>query len=295
MFTDTDIALKVIFSAITIIGVTGNVMVCAVVLLVNSMRTPMNVILVSLAISDLFLLVFFSPTFIFRGLFTHPTGTTGDVLCAVLTGETLAWMGGYASSVFLLAISVERYFAVADPHSYGASFVTRNLKLVNGACWLFSIIWNCIPGFLYKRYDPTLQFCNMVWSPSVFKTYSMLCFFVLGVIPLAIMTVLYSRVIYILWFKQVVVQIGDQERQRIKRKRATRMVLIVTFIYACCWFPEITIFVIFAYAPGSIRGEIAYPATVALVSLNSMINPIIYSLHSNHFRVHLKRLACCRL
>jgi hypothetical protein len=235
--------------------------------------------------------VFFSPAFIFRGFFTHPGGVTGDVLCALVTGETLAWIGGYASSIFLLAISIERYIAVAKPHSYGMSFVTRNLKQLVICCWVFTLAWNAI-GFKWKRFDVKSGFCAMTWTLTSFRVYSVLCFVVLGVIPMATMTTIYSRIVYILWFKELVMNL-DEEKQRKKRKKATKMVLTVSLIYALAWFPELTIFVLSAYTPRSFRGDIAYPATVAICSFSAAINPIVYGFHSNNFRRHLKKLVCC--
>jgi len=285
------IAIKVAFSLITIGGVSGNILVCLVVLLNKSMRTPMNYLIVNLAISDMMLLVFFSPVFIFRGMFTHPGGTAGDVLCALITGETFAWTGGYASAVFLLAISIERYIAVAQPRNYGVSFVTKNLKLLVACCWVFTVAWNSV-GFKWKRYDQTTGFCALVCSLTSFKVYSILCFFILGVIPMTTMAVVYSRVIHLLWFKMIIMNNTEEMLQK-KRKKATKMVLIVTVIYALTWFPELTVLVLFAFAPGSFRGDIAYPATVLLCALNSAINPVIYSFHSNSYRRHLRKLLCC--
>lgn len=286
------VAIKVIFSLITIGGVTGNVLVCLVVFLNKSMRTPMNYLLVNLAVADTMLLVFFSPTFIFQGTFTHPGGTGGDVLCALITGETLAWMGGYASSLFLLAISIERYIAVAKPRSYGVSLITKNLKTLVTCCWVFTIAWNSV-GFAWKRYDPVNGFCTLAASVTSFRVYSILCFFVLGVFPMSTMAALYSRVIHLLWFKKVINTSNREAKLQAKRRKATQMVLTVTIIYALTWFPELTVLVLSAFAPDSIRGDIAYPATVLLCAFNSAINPVIYSFHSNKFRGHLKELVCC--
>lgn len=291
MLSGEDIALRAVFSFITAVGVTGNILVCLVVLLNKPMRTSMNYLLVNLAVSDMMLLLFFTPTFIFKGTYTHPGGIVGDIFCSLITGETLAWIGGYVSSAFLLAVSVERYFAVAHPHSYGTSFITKNLKVLVSGCWLFSLAWNSV-GFVWKRYDDKKGSCVVLWSEVEFKIYSMLSFFVVGLIPMVTMAILYSRVIYLLWFKNVVIRL-DEERQRKKKKRATKMVLIVSLVYALCWFPELTVFVLFAYSPQSVKFEIAYPATVALCCLNSAINPIIYSFHNNQFRYYLKRLVCC--
>ncbi|KAK3738707.1 hypothetical protein QZH41_006245 [Actinostola sp. cb2023] len=124
------VAVRTAFSLVTVTGVIGNILVCLVVLLNKPMRTPMNYLLVNLAISDMMLLVFFSPTFIFRDVYTHPVGLTGDVLCVLLTGESFAWMGGYASACFLVAIAIERHYAVTKPYHHGSSITRKKLKIL---------------------------------------------------------------------------------------------------------------------------------------------------------------------
>jgi hypothetical protein len=289
------IILTVAFALVVTFGTIGNLLVCLVVLLNRQMRTPMNYLLVNLAISDMMLLVFFSPTFVFGKAFVHPTGQAGDYLCLFITGETLAWMGGYASAIFLLAIAVERYYAVANPHSYGSSFITKHLKLLVTVCWACALAWN-VSGFATKHYDEKFGFCNMKWPAEYsFKVYAALSLLAVGFIPCFAMVLLYSRVVYTLWFKKQILRTNHNEkRDKIRRKKATKMVLSVSLMYALCWIPELTIFNLVAFAPQLIQGNLAYPASVAMVSVNSAVNPILYSLHNNQFRRHLKRLVCCR-
>ena len=72
---------------------------------------------------------FLTPQYILSHTFTHPVGVTGTVLCRLLTGGNLAWVGG-ASSVFtLVAISVERYYAVMYPLGNRGKFTNRKLKV----------------------------------------------------------------------------------------------------------------------------------------------------------------------
>lgn len=293
MLSAAEIAIRTAFSIVTVTGVVGNIFVCLVILLNKPMRTPMNYLLVNLAISDMILLIFFTPTFIFKGAFKHPTGTAGDILCVFVTGESFAWMGGYASASFLVAIAIERYYAVTKPEN-DVSITKDNLKVLVVSCWLFSLAWNAI-GFAVKRYDDANGFCHMEWpEPYSFKVYSALSYYVLGVVPITTMCVLYARVVHTLWFKREVLQVNNQDVERRKRKKVTKMVLIVSLIYALSWIPELTIFLLVAYAPWSLNGAIAYPATVAMVTFNSAVNPIIYSFHNERFRKHLINLLCCR-
>lgn len=72
---------------------------------------------------------FHVPEYILSHSFTHPDGITGAVLCKLLTGGNLAWVGA-ASSVFtLVAISAERYYAVNYPHGIGGKITNRKLKV----------------------------------------------------------------------------------------------------------------------------------------------------------------------
>lgn len=287
------IILSVVFAAIIFVGVFGNVLVCLVVLLNRVMRSPMNYLLVNLAIADMMLLVFFSPTFVFKPAYTHPDGETGHYLCLFITGETLAWMGGYASAVFLLAIAIERYYAVASPHNYGTSFITKHLKLLVLACWMFAFAWN-VSGFFTKYYEKSFGGCGMQWPTThSFKVYALMSFLTVGIAPSLTMLALYSRVVKTLWFKKTNIQTStSEESNRLRRKKATKMVLSVTILYLFCWIPELTIFILAAFQPHLLDGSLAYPASVAMVSINSALNPILYSLYNNYFRRHLKRMIC---
>ena len=75
----------------------------------------MNYLLINLAIADMTLATFFAPRYIFVHTFTHPDGMTGKVLCVLVTGGNLAWVGSGTSVFTLVAIAIERYHAVVNP------------------------------------------------------------------------------------------------------------------------------------------------------------------------------------
>ena len=69
--------------------------------------------------------------------------------------------------------------------------------------WFSAAILN-IPLFLTIYFDKKADFCMEYWPKPDWlpKAYSSTWFFVAGVIPITIMTALYSRVVYSLWFKR---------------------------------------------------------------------------------------------
>lgn len=85
--------------------------------------------LVNLAIADIMYSAFLFPDFILTYISTHPDGMTGKFLCILLTGGNLAWVGASSSVVTLVAIAVERYYAVIYPHGNKGKLTMRKLKV----------------------------------------------------------------------------------------------------------------------------------------------------------------------
>ena len=87
--TAEDIGMTVAFVIMVTVDILGNSIVCLVVLLNKNMKTPMNYLLVNLAIADMTVGIFVSPQFIFSRAFVHPEGITGKWLCKFITGTCL--------------------------------------------------------------------------------------------------------------------------------------------------------------------------------------------------------------
>ena len=79
-------------------------------------RVPINYLLVNLAIADILYAVFIAPEVILSITINHPGGTSGTVLCKLVTAGIFAWIGGISSMVTLAVIAVERYYAVVHPY-----------------------------------------------------------------------------------------------------------------------------------------------------------------------------------
>ena len=79
-------------------------------------RTPINYLLVNLAIADALYATFATIQTFLKITFTHPGGTIGTVLCKLVTGGGLTWIAGNSTLVTLVAIAAERYYAVIHPN-----------------------------------------------------------------------------------------------------------------------------------------------------------------------------------
>ena len=92
-------------------------------------RTPINYLLVNLALADILFATFLTPDTIFKLTSIHPDGMTGTVLCKLFTGGKLAWVAAGSSVVTLVAIATERYYAVVYPLGNKGTLTKFKLKV----------------------------------------------------------------------------------------------------------------------------------------------------------------------
>ena len=89
----------------------------------------MNYLLMNLAVADMTVATFFVPQYILMHTFTHPGGVAGNVLCRLLTGSNLAWVGGAASVFTLVTTAIERHLVVIYPYAIKGKLSNRKLKV----------------------------------------------------------------------------------------------------------------------------------------------------------------------
>lgn len=293
MLSSMYIGFSVLFSIMMLVNLVGNTLVILVVLRNRSMKTPTNYLLINLASADMVVAIFIGIQFIATPTFTHPQGTVGSALCKIITGGTPGWVGAVASVFSLVAIAIERYWAVLHPHSQKIKLTKTKIIILAMLSWIVSIIW-ATPGFWATTYIKEINGCAHSFSKPIYaKLYTVGWSVVAGVIPISVMGALYFRVVYRLWFVNNEAAEATQRSLLRYRKRVTKMVIFVTLVYVLCWVPELLIY--FLGFTGTITLEAVHHAIAsALIVFNSSINPIVYSLQSSKFRKHLGELICCR-
>ena len=293
--TSSDLGLTVAFSVMVLVNLVGNGVVCLVVLRYRGMRAPINYLLVNLAVSDMMVALAITPQYVLRGTFHHPNGTAGDYMCIFLTGGNFIWVGQAASTFSLVAVAVERYFAVVRPLSDRSRLTTRRLITVVITAWIYALLFD-LPLFFVVRHQDGVGHCIERWQNiQLAKAYTIACFFVFGAIPVGTMIFLYSRVLYTLWKGgERAPLISEQARIR-ARLKVTKMVLVVSIMYAVCRLPNLVLYMLSRFKPELYAyGSYPYVTSVVLVGLNSAMNPFIYALHSTNFRQHIRGALCCR-
>lgn len=63
-------------------------------------------------------------------------------------------IGVYSTSIFsLIAVSVDRYWAICHPVSYRNSKGTRLTKCITASCWIIGMIFGSLPAIGWKNKD----------------------------------------------------------------------------------------------------------------------------------------------
>lgn len=206
-----------------------------------------------------------------------------------------AHIGGAASAFTLVAIAIERYYAVAKPHLQ-REITPWRLKAIIISSWVYAIVFN-IPLFIVIKYKQVINDfrCPEVWPNEILsKVYTVGAFFVFGAIPLGVMAVVYPLTVRALWKNRLrASSVSDRAIVR-QRKKATKMMLVVSVLYAICWLPNLIFYMLSTYKPEwYVYFSDTYVVSVVLVCANSAMNPIVYSLHSSRFRNELKSFFFC--
>ena len=194
-----------------------------------------------------------------------------------------------------MSIAFERYGAVMHPLTNKGKMTSTRVKVTALLCWSAAIIW-LLPLIITIDFDKQRNYC--IWIlPTEFlhKGYGVGCVVVVGVIPICIMSFLYSRVIHALWFNTAGHEsIEPSQLAAVRlRQRLTKMMITVTVIYTLCWMPNLVIQLLATLGPDAAFGSQAYRISVILVTLNSSVNPVVYTLQSDVFRKHLRNLVFC--
>ena len=93
-------------------------------------RIPINYLLVNLAVADVFFATFHITELVYSHINSHPDGVAGKVACVFRNGA-LQWAGAFSSVFTVVAIAVERYFAVTYPHKNKNKLTMEKVKVLS--------------------------------------------------------------------------------------------------------------------------------------------------------------------
>ncbi|XP_069046908.1 melanopsin-like [Lepisosteus oculatus] len=287
------IGTVILFVGIT--GVLGNFLVIYAFSRSKSLRTPSNMFIINLAVSDFLMSITQAPVFFITSL--HKRWVFGEKGC-----ELYAFCGalfGIGSMITLMVIAADRYFVITRPLASIGAMTLKRAGLILVGVWCYSLGWSLPPFFGWSAFVPEglLTSCTwdyMTFTPSV-RAYTMLLFTFIFLIPLLIIICCYVFI-----FKAIraagraVQKINSGESQKLYEKmrsdwKMAKIALIVILLYVVSWAPyscvALTAFAGYSHLLTPYMNSV--PAVIAKAS--AIHNPIIYAITHPKYRAAIAK------
>ncbi|KAI7807706.1 sphingosine 1-phosphate receptor 5b [Triplophysa rosa] len=195
-----------------------------------------------------------------------------------------------ASVISLLAIAVERYATILNMKTHRRTKCNRILALIV-ASWALSLLLGVLPvlGWNCLR---CLSWCSTV-LPLYAKSYIFFCVFMFMTVLLAIV-LLYGRIFH--FVKSNTQNPARNQHKGFSRRSQKYMVLLKTVtvvvgVFILCWMPLFVLLLLDFVCPVKscpVLFKADYFLGVAMI--NSLINPVIYTLTSRDMRRAIVKL-----
>uniref|UniRef100_A0A4W5P4E4 G-protein coupled receptors family 1 profile domain-containing protein n=1 Tax=Hucho hucho TaxID=62062 RepID=A0A4W5P4E4_9TELE len=292
--TSIHLATYFFISLISAVTVFLNVLVIISISHFKQLHTPTNLLILSLAVSDLLV-----------GLFAIPVTTVAIMESCWGFGEYFCVFQFYITCLCtslslgnLVLISIDRYVAVCDPLLYYSKItITRTMCCIS-ITWCCCIIHDAaiIKNFVNVQVPSRcLKECFILegfnWVNIIYLVLKMVVPLTM-VVPCSIIITLYLKIFVVarsqarkVFSKEAASVSGVKTVQANKSERkAAKTLAIVVFNYLICWIP-IQFYLCFLLIDNVSSFIISF-----LPLVNSLINPIIYAFFYPWFKVTAKRI-----
>jgi len=282
---------------LNILSLFGNVLVCLSVYRNPRLRTPTNLYIIALAVSDLLSAVFVMPLgeiVLFLGKW--PFGKTICQLHAFISLFVI-----YVSPATMSLTAVNRYVRICRSNvSYQKIFSHRKSRVWLASVWIFVACYITIPrlaewqGF---EFVPGYAQCSIqhLGERAKIAHYSFVMIVFLA-IPLLATTICYTKVLKTIRQHNMTfnMRIRREPRISVQEIKLCKSLCIIVVTFMSCWLPLWVIvllrrFFITTHIPRNVELLCMF-----FLYISNTINPVIYSGMSSAFRVEFRRIITCK-
>ncbi|XP_066275360.1 neuromedin-U receptor 2-like [Branchiostoma lanceolatum] len=295
-------AVTAAYGVVFLVGVLGNLLVAVVVLKVPHMRSPTNYLLLNLSVADLLVLLVCMPVSLIETWVVFPW-LLGEFMCYF--SPYMEFVTFHASTLTIMAISVERYYVVCRPLHCRETLTGRFIAGVLAVLWPAAFITSLPVLFItqFRQIDSVgpdpLYTCetetDTFWA-KVYLVSSAAVFYFLPIVLLSGCCLVISRHLNNPDVQPSVGQRAAVDNRIRSRKQVTYMLLAVAVLFFICLLPYRVTVLGFIYAPEEMLQLLGNKGVLILVIIcrimvyiNSTVNPILYNTTSTNFRSAFKQ------
>uniref|UniRef100_A0A8C1TLR3 Trace amine-associated receptor 13c-like n=1 Tax=Cyprinus carpio TaxID=7962 RepID=A0A8C1TLR3_CYPCA len=276
-------------AAVSLLTVFGNLLVIISVSHFKQLHTPANILILSLAVSDLLVGVFVMPLHL--SWVIESCWISGPVMCSVLKIVNCQATSVSVHTVALIA--VDRFLALSSPFLYSEKISPTVICIATLFNWLFSLLYNFT--LLYVNGNFTDVTCPGICIGIIDVISSFIDLIVVFLMPCTLIIILYTHVFVIAKRHATAIRAlqihnrTESSKNRVSDKseqKAAILLGILVIVFLLCLLPYYICTLVIPYSDDDLFH--VRDVTVTIFFLNSTINPIIYALFYPWFQKSLK-------
>ena len=294
---EAHIMISCLFIVVFIFNIIGNIGIWLVVPFKRTLRSPMNYLLLNLTLSH-----FISGVFTLVYCFTLDVAYVGSdsyyklkILCSITEGLGIYNLASGANMLTLCGIGFNRFLAIQYPTRPDLRMRKNSVVIFNTCTWILSSVV-MLPNLMSFRYEKHLQLCVREWGTIHPVAYRLMFLILAVVLPLSFLISSFAAIVW-------------KRKKRAKKffaggnisitrpsylMRAEKLLGAVILTFEIFWSPFF--FYWGLYTAGNLfvgcQGEIDaikwIRVTVLIASMNSAVDPFIYTLGSSVLRREYK-------
>ncbi|XP_071949806.1 substance-P receptor-like [Antedon mediterranea] len=286
-----------IYAVIGIIGIFANLLVLAVFLVIsNCGRNMTAALLTHQSVIDLLSSVVFLPFYVIPEGWFITNKDAGDVFCK---GRSVFWVLATTSTMNLVLITVERYYAIVHPIKHYVHYKNIKLWRVLPIVYIYALFTQGHLFFVAQIDEDFYCFYN--WSntnENLQAIIGMQSFIFSWLIPIIIIVFAYSTIL--LSIRKMDLGFpngygsGGSRRRFIAQKNLTNTFIAVSIAFAVCWTPDMFLYLTYNVSSGTLpknmENGIGHRLTVLLSVCNMVVNPFIYTCKYKKFKTGLSKM-----
>ncbi|KAF7214131.1 teleost multiple tissue opsin b [Nothobranchius furzeri] len=282
------LVVAVCLGVIGTLGFITNFVVLALFCRYRALRTPMNLLLVSISASDLLVSVLGTP-------FSFAASTQGRWL---IGRAGCVWYGfinaclGIVSLISLAVLSYERYCTMLEPTTADG----RDFRpALGGICfsWIYSVAWTVPPLLGWSKYGPEGPgtTCSVDWKTQTPNniSYIISLFTFCLVLPFGVIVYSYGKLLHAIRQVRRVSSVVTRHREQ----HVLVMVVVMVMCYLVCWLPYGVAALLATFGPPDLLTPEASITPSLLAKCSTVVNPFIYVFMNKQFYRCFRAFFCC--
>ncbi|KAK9956877.1 hypothetical protein ABG768_014584 [Culter alburnus] len=271
------VILYVAAAAVALLTVCGNLLVIISVSHFKQLHTPANILILSLAVSDLLVGVFVMPLHL--SWVIESCWISGPVMCSAL--KIVNFQATSVSVHTVAQIAVDRFLALSYPFFYSEKISPTVICFATLFNWLFSLLYNFTLLFINGNFTDVT--CPGECVAIIDGVSSLIDLLVVFLMPCTLIIILYTHVFVIAKKHAAAIRAlqvhNSTSKNRVSDKserKAAILLGILVFVFLLCLLPYYICSLVIPYSNDDLFH--VRDVTVIVFFLNSTINPIIYAL-----------------